>query len=163
VTRAHIGPDDLHLFESPRPELLRKITDIEPEPKGVHVRLDEHSSIRSTQRLALSGLGSGFIIGFWPAELKGQARFLYECGRAQAMLDAAGARGWETYASPQLAFFTSPPTQRLYMHPQLTPHEYADRWERKDGGSRGGAAPHEGPRVRAAEPGKRLADFAEIE
>jgi hypothetical protein len=82
---------------------------------------------------ALSALGTGIIVGFWPAELKGQATFLYEDGRAQGMLDAAKARGSATYPSPQLAFYTSAPSQRLYMHPEVSPKEYAERWERSDG------------------------------
>jgi hypothetical protein len=133
VTHAHIGPDDLHLFESPQPSLLREITGIEPEPLGDHVRLDRHTAIESTQRIALSALGATILVGFWPAELKGQAVFLYKDGRAQAMLKEAHAREWETYPSPQLAFYTSSPAQRLYMHPGVSPNEYADRWERSDG------------------------------
>jgi len=133
VTQAHIGPDDLHLFESPRPDLLQSITGIAPEADGDHVRLDRHTNVRSTQRVALSALGTGFIVGFWPAELKPQAEFLYRDGRALAMLEAAEARGWETYPSPQLAFYTSPPALRLYVHPPLTAREYATQWEGDDG------------------------------
>jgi hypothetical protein len=143
VTRAHIGPDDLHLFASPLPNVLREITGIEPEPREDHVRLDQHTRVRSTQRLALSAIGSGFIVGFWPAELKPQAEFLYTAGRAQKMLEAASARGWETYPSPQLAFYTSPPERRLYMHPDLSATDYAQRWEREDGRWIGQYAPED--------------------
>jgi hypothetical protein len=133
MSRAHIGPDDLHLFDSPRPDLLRLITGLEPDAREDHVRLDKQTRIRSTQRVALSAIGTGFIVGFWPAELKPQAEFLYADGRAQALLEAAETRGWETYASPQLAFYTSPPELRLYMHPDLSARNYARRWEREDG------------------------------
>jgi hypothetical protein len=39
---ARLGADDEHLFETPRPVLVREITDLEPEPSLVHVRLDNH-------------------------------------------------------------------------------------------------------------------------
>jgi hypothetical protein len=133
MKRAHIGPDDLGLFDSPQPDLLRAITGLEPEEREDHVRLDKHTGIRSAQRVALSAIGNGIIVGFWPAELKPQAEFVYVEGRAQAMLETAEARGWETYPSPQLAFYTSPPAQRLYMHPDVGARDYARRWEHEDG------------------------------
>ncbi len=146
MTRAHIGPNDLHLFDSPRPDLLRAITGIKPEAAGDHVRLDRHTEVRLAQRIALGAIGTGFIVGFWPAELKPQAEFLYRDGRAQAILDAATASSWETSPSPQLAFCTSPPSQRLYIHPQISAAEYAGRWERTDGNWVGG---HRNEAVRA--------------
>jgi hypothetical protein len=53
------------------------------------------------------------------------------------MIAAAQARGWETYPGPQLAFYTSPPALRLYMHPEISPDEYATRWEQRDRGAIG--------------------------
>jgi hypothetical protein len=81
---ARIGADDLNLFETPLPDLLLQISGIEPEPPGVHVRLDTQSHVRSTQRLALGDVGGSVVVGFWPAELKSQAEYLYAGGRARA-------------------------------------------------------------------------------
>lgn len=128
---ARIGADDLGLFESPRPDLLAEVTGITPEPSGGHVML-EAVGIRSAQRLALSDVGGGVIVALWPAELKPQAEFLYRGRRGAAMVDTARGLSWEVRAVPQLAFFTSPPSRRLYMHPDVDPAEYARRWEKQD-------------------------------
>src|SRR5262245_25585848 len=130
--RAHIGPDDLHWFQSPCRALLREIVGIDPEPDGINVRLDGPTSIQSIQRIALGDVGGDVVVGFWPAELKSQAVFVYAEGRASRMLDTARDLGWEVYASPQLAFYTSPPARRLYMHPAFGVDEYARRWAASD-------------------------------
>jgi hypothetical protein len=129
---ARIGADDIGFFESPRPQLLREISAIEPEPSGVHVLLDKHAGVRSTQRLALSDVGGGIVVALWPAELKPQADYLYTHGRGKAMVVAARERGWDVRPSPHLAFFTSAPSQRLYMAPEVDAEEYAERWEGVD-------------------------------
>src|SRR5688572_1783827 len=105
---ARIGADDVGLFESPRPSLLREVSGIEPEPSGGHVLLDEHAGVRSAQRLALSDVGGGIVVALWPAELKPQAQYLYSDGRGRAMVEAARERSWDVWAVPHLAFFTSP-------------------------------------------------------
>lgn len=130
---AQIGADDGGLFDTPRPRLLREITGIEPERDGVHVLLDEHAGVKSTQRLALGDVGGGIVVALWPAELKPQAEYLYTYGRGTAMVVAARERGWYVRPSPHLAFFTSPHTQRLYMAPEVDAEEYARRWEGADG------------------------------
>lgn len=141
---ARIGADDVApAFESPRPDLLRKITGIEPEPSGVHVLLDQHAGVRSIQRLALSDLGGGIIVGFWPAELKPQADFLYQEGRGTRMVEAARLSGWDVRPSPHLAFFTAPASRRLYMAPEIDAAEYARRWEGPDGSHIGQYSPEE--------------------
>jgi hypothetical protein len=129
---ARIGADDVAFFESPHPTLLREISGIEPEPSGVHVLLDKHAGVQSTQRLALGDAGGGIVVALWPAELKPQADYLYTNGRGKAMVMAAREHGWDVRPSPHLAFFTSPPSQRLYMAPELDPEEYAERWEGAD-------------------------------
>lgn len=129
---ATIGPGDIELYESPRPELLRLIAGVEPELPGTHVML-EPFGIRSTQRLLLSDAGGSVVAAFWPAELKSQAEFLFSQGRGVAMVRAALARGWHVWAVPQLAFFNSRADQRLYMAPGIDPAEYARRWEGGDG------------------------------
>jgi hypothetical protein len=133
---ARVGADDVDPFESPRPRLLREITGLDPEPKGVHVLLDCHG-VRSVQRLALADVGGAIVVAFWPAELKYQADYLYGGGRAEAMINAARERGWHVAPSPHLAFFNSRASQRLYMDPDLDPAEYARRWEGVDGGKIG--------------------------
>lgn len=130
---ARIGADDLKYFETPRRDLLREISGIEPEPGGTHVRLDKETGVRSTQRLALADSGGSVVVGFWPAELKAQAEFLYAGGRAQAMIAAARERDWTVESSPQLAFYTSSPPQRLYLSRDVPAEEYARRWEGQDG------------------------------
>lgn len=127
---AGIGADDI--FESPRPQLLREITGLEPAPSGVHVMLEDYG-VRSTQRLALSDVGGGIVVGTWPAELKRQADYLYAEGRGRAMVTAAEARRWQVRPTPHLAFFNSAPSQRLYMAPDVDATTYSERWEGTDG------------------------------
>ncbi|MDQ5820578.1 MAG: hypothetical protein M3540_03970 [Actinomycetota bacterium] len=129
---ARIGADDVGFFESPRPQLLREISAIEPEASGVHVLLDKHAGVQSTQRLALGDVGGGIVVALWPAELKPQANYLYRNGRGKAMVIAARARGWDVRPSPHLGFFTSAPSQRLYMAPEVDAEEYSERWEGAD-------------------------------
>jgi hypothetical protein len=129
---ARIGAEDIAFFESPQPQLLREITALEPEASGVHVLLEGHG-IRSTQRVALGDIGGGIVVALWPAELKRQADYLYSEGRGSAMVLAARDRGWDVRPSPHLAFFNSPPSQRLYMAPELDAEAYSSRWEGPDG------------------------------
>jgi hypothetical protein len=131
---ARLGPGDENLFETPVADLLREVSGIDPEPAGVHVRLDRHAGARSTQRLALGDVGGGLVAALWPAELKSQALYLYADGRAQALMAAARAEGWSVRPSPHLAFYTSSPTQRLYVETQIDTETYARRWEGSDGG-----------------------------
>jgi hypothetical protein len=137
---ARIGADDVAAFESPRPELLREISGIEPAAKGVHVPL---KGARSTQRLSLGDIGGGVVVALSPAELKSQAEYLYRDGRAAAMIAAAREQGWTATPSPQLAFHNSPVAQRLYLDPGVSAEEYAQRWEGSDSSLVGAHAPEE--------------------
>jgi hypothetical protein len=129
---ARIGADDVGLFTTPRTRLLREITRLAPEPPaGVHALLAP-AGIRSTQRLALADIGGGVVAATWPAELKPQAEYLYQAGRAGRMIKAAQERGWSVSPSPHLAFFNSPSTRRLYMKPDVTAEQYVQRWESAD-------------------------------
>jgi len=126
------GTADLHLLETPLPDLLREVTGLEPNPSGSFAML-KGAGVRSTQRLALGDVGGG-VAGFtWPAELVPQAEYLYHGGRAPRLLAAAGDGGWEVDTRPHLAFWNSSPRQRLYMNPTIGPEEYVARWAGTDG------------------------------
>ena len=128
---ARMGADDLHELASVVPDLLRRVTGLEPAPHGRFVELDEHG-FESTKRLAAADAGGTIIVAMWPGELKSQAEHLYTRGRAEAMIGAARDRGWHVEPSPHLAFFNSSAQQRLYMSPDLDPVTYARRWKRED-------------------------------
>lgn len=127
---ASLGPP-YELFLDPQPRLLERISGIEPEPGGVHVLL-EPFGIRSTQRLALSGLGGGLVTAIWPGELKTQAEYLYGQQLATPMVERARERGWLVKPNVHLAFRNSSPAQRVYLRPGLDALEYARRWEGAD-------------------------------
>lgn len=127
------GTADLHLLETPLPELLREVTDLEPKPPGSHVRLDEGAGVRSTQRLALGDVGGGAVVFTWPAELGPQAHYLYDGERAPRLLAAARDGGWEADARPHLAFRNSRASQRLYTNPVISVEDYIARWAGADG------------------------------
>ena len=128
---ATIGPNDLDLYASPRSDLLREITRLEPVGSGTHVLL-EGRGIRSTQRVALGDVGGVSILAIWPAELKEQGLYLYGQRKARPMIRCALSRAWSAEAAPQLAFRSSQPALRLYMSPDIDPLEYARRWEEED-------------------------------
>ncbi len=129
---AYYGAPDLDLWASPLPGLLREITGLEPEANQNHVRLDNHLGAQSLQRLAVADSGGKAVVAMWPGELKSQALHLYSDGRAKRMIAATRARSWNAIPRPALAFFNSAPSQRLYMEPDLTAEEYAERWEGPD-------------------------------
>jgi O-acetyl-ADP-ribose deacetylase len=125
------GLSDLHLLETPEPDLLHEVTGLELERSG-HVLLDERTGIRSTQRLALGDVGGGIVVFTWPAELRPQARYLYRSGRAQRLLVAADEGHWKVDTRPHLAFWLSSPEERLYMNPTIGPEDYVSRWSGSD-------------------------------
>lgn len=126
---AMIGPNDLSIYESPRPDLLRQISGLNPVEKGSHVLLE---GVRSTQRLALGEVGGATRLGLWPAELKEQAIYLYGRRLARPMLSTALSHDWTAKAVPQLAFRSAAPVVRVYLYPEIDPLEYARRWEEQD-------------------------------
>jgi hypothetical protein len=128
---AELGPPDHPLYETPRPDLLREISGIAPEPAETHVRLDRYG-VRSTQRLALGDVGGSLVAGLWPAELKPHAQYLYADGRAKALLAAAREFEWNPKANPHLAFHTARTRLRLYLEARVDVDEYARRWEEED-------------------------------
>jgi hypothetical protein len=128
---------------------LREVTGFEPAPGANHVRLDDHLRTRSVQRLALADVGGTVVAGLWPGELKAQAQYLYAHGRAHSMFAASRRRGWTIEPRPALAFFNSHPSQRLYMTSDLTPEQYADRWQDSDAAMVGRFPPEEMPLIRA--------------
>ena len=126
---ASIGPPDLHIYDSPRPDRLGEISGLPPVAKGTHVLL--HGA-RSAQRLAAGDIGGALWLGIWPAELKEQAVYLYGHRLAGRMISAARRHGWEAFAAPQLAFRSAAAQQRLYLNPVIDASEYAHRWEAGD-------------------------------
>jgi hypothetical protein len=127
------GTADEHLLDTPLPDVLRDVTGLEPEPRGVLVMLDAGVGVRSTQRLALGDVG-GVVVAFtWPAELRPQAQYLYDGERAPRLLEAADHGGWEVDMRPHLAFRNSRWPQRLYMNPTIGVEEYVARWAGLDG------------------------------
>lgn len=145
---ARLGHDDEQLFLSPNEDLLREVTGILPErPIGNHVRLDNVLGVRSAQRLGLCDVAGTIIVGIWPAELQPQARYLYSERRAQRVISAARAAGWEVQANLHLAFRFARPSQRLYLNPRTDVEEYVRRWERIDAGWIGAHSPEDVRRV----------------
>jgi hypothetical protein len=126
---ATLGPPDQDILEADsRRELLRQVTGLDPAPHGRHVFTDDRLS--SVERVSLVELGGAVVVNFWPAELKTQATYLYDRGRAQAMVDAGRAAGWTVEGRPQLAFRNSAPPLRLYLEP-VTGVEAVDRYVRR--------------------------------
>jgi hypothetical protein len=128
---ATIGPDDFDLTASPRPDLLRAVTGLEPVPAQTHVLLADYG-VNSCQRLAAGDAGGRVTFGLWPAELKEQAKHLYGRRLGRPMISAARAHGWSAAPSPHLAFWNAAPIVRLYMSPSLDAADYARRWEDED-------------------------------
>ena len=136
-------PDET-LLDSPRRELLRAVTGIEPDWSGRYVDLkwEHHSTrpaFRSTRRLGLGEIGGGVVVATWPGELVSEAFHLYSVRRkgrrALRLLEAAAAGGWEVNLRPHLAFWQAPaPGDALYMTPErwLTAEAYVRRWSGSD-------------------------------
>jgi hypothetical protein len=128
---ATIGPSGVDLYASPVPDLLHEASGITPVEADTHVMLAQRG-IQAAQRLALSDVGGKLVVALWPAELKEQAIRLYGRRRATPMISTARERGWTVEASPQLAFWNSPSSLRLYLAPSVDPAEYARRWQEGD-------------------------------
>lgn len=128
------GAADLHLVETPLPELLREVTGLAPVPSGVHVML-KAAGVWSTQRLALGDVAGGVVAFTWPAELQKQAEHVYNGERGPRLLEAARAGGWEVDTRPHLAFWRSSPDERLYTNPipTMSAEEYVAAWAGEDG------------------------------
>jgi hypothetical protein len=133
---AQIGYDGLDRRGDPRPELLRAVAGVKPEPERdwVHLgRLD----FRSTQRLWIGEYDGGVAVATWPAELKPQACYLYGDGLGSALVAAAIDRRWTVEPSPHIAFRTAAAARRLYMCPSRDKaRDYVACWEDEDGLSR---------------------------
>ena len=124
------GLVDDHLLETRDDALLEAVTGLAVESSG-HVLLG-HAGIRSMQRLELGDVAGGVAVLTWPAELQPQARYLYRAGRAQRLLDAARAGGWEVDVRPHLAFWLARPEERVYLNSELTAERYVEQWSGPD-------------------------------
>lgn len=129
---AQIGADGLNLSGDPSPELLADIAQVQPQPDGRWVDIEERLGFRSTQRLWISDVASGVLLGTWPAELARQARYLYGRGLGSPLVAAAIERGWIVEPLPHIAYWTASPDRRLYMRPSIAPLEYVACWEGED-------------------------------
>ena len=128
---AQIGPREPDLFDLGRPDLLLEVSGLKAEAEGRHVLLDA-AGFRSLQRLALAEVGGGLVVGFWPAELKPQAQYVYSNARGEALVEAARAGGWNVRPNPHMGFFNSMARLRLYLDAGLDPGQYVRRWEGPD-------------------------------
>ena len=132
---AQIGADGLDLFSDPRPELLADVARVQLEVPRNWVDIERKKGrrgFRSTQRLWISDVAEGVAVATWPAELAGQARYLYGGRLSSALVAAAIERGWTVEPSPHIAYWRSPPGSRLYMRPPMAPLDYVPLWEDED-------------------------------
>jgi hypothetical protein len=129
---AQIGAHGLDIFGDPRPELLFRVTGIQPKAGRRWVDLKPYG-IRSTQRLWISGFAGGVAMATWPTELVPQAQYLYGRGLGSALVTAALDHEWIVNSSPHLAYWRSSAARRLYMSPSISLFDYLARWEDEDG------------------------------
>src|SRR5262245_28782357 len=125
TARRHDEDDDL--LATPRPDIARAVTGLEPERNG-HALLDRGLGIRSTQRFNVYDVDGGVVAFTWPAELKPQALYVYSHDRAARLIRAARRNGWEVAMKPHLAFWLSAARERLYTTPSITLDEYVAGW-----------------------------------
>jgi hypothetical protein len=89
------------------------------------------NNAKSTQRISLEALAGNLELYTWPAELKTQAKALYQTGRAQRLIDFLAeqpSEAWDARPRPHLAFWHASSKQRLYLHCDLRITEYIQRW-----------------------------------
>ena len=109
---AQIGYDGPDLSGAARPDLLRKVAEVQPEPGDEWVRLEGRLGFRSTQRLWIGDVPGGVAVATWAAELKPQACYLYGGGLGSVLVAAAIERGWIVEPSPHIAFRTASAARR---------------------------------------------------
>lgn len=104
---------------------------------GAVVMLDE--AIGTMQRIALQQDGDDLALCTWLAELKPQAKALYQTGRAQRLVDflAEHPGAWRARPNIHLAFWKAPVSQRLYLNCQLEISDYIRGWSQSDFGEVG--------------------------
>lgn len=128
---AHIGVDELEFYGEPRLDLLAEVALVKPEPGHDWIRLEGPPlSFHSTQRLQISEGADGVALTTWPAELARQANYLYGEGLGLPLVAAAlQCKGWTVKATPHIAYWTAPPSRRLYLNPPIEPADYVAIWE----------------------------------
>lgn len=124
---------EIRLLDHPDPPLLKAATGLEPSSGGQFVMLDTAIGTKSLQRVALANTGDVTVM-LWPGEMKRQALYLYSENRAENLLQAADAAGWEVEMRPHLAFHTSRYAQRMYLHPAISLDDYVAGWSGDDQG-----------------------------
>jgi hypothetical protein len=133
---------DSAVFDQPRlAALLRTATgieDVKPETRpqtgaSVSVMLTDAIGTKTTQRISLQTHARNLALYTWPAELKSQAKALYQTARTYRLLDFARHPGpWQATTNVHLAFRLAPPSQRLYMTCRLGLADYIRRWQGDD-------------------------------
>jgi hypothetical protein len=134
------GRVNRHLSQHRLVALLRQATGIdgvEPDRRpwtGATVRLDTAIRTKLTQRISLQQQDDSLALSTFPAELKPQAKALYQTGRAQRLMDfvAEHPGAWQAMPNMQLAFHNAPVAQRLFPDCHLDITEYVHRWSGTD-------------------------------
>lgn len=104
---------------------------LSPRDGDQHV-IVESLGVKSIQRVGLEPRDDQVVLSVWPGELKPQAIWLYDAGRAERLLAVAREAGWQISATPHLAFRTSSWAERIYLHPALDLDTYVRRWSGED-------------------------------
>lgn len=118
--------------------LLNDTVGIAPREGDGHVMIDKALGVTSIQRVGLESHDEELVLSVWPGELKPQALWLYAAGRAERLLEVAHEDGWQITPTPHLAFRTSWPRERVYLHPALEADAYVRQWSREDRHAIGG-------------------------
>jgi hypothetical protein len=130
-----------HLSQRRLVALLREATgidEVETDRRpgtGAIVRLDAAIRTESTQRILVEQQDDSLALSTFPAELKPQAKALYQTGRAQRLMDfvAEHPGAWQAMPNMQLAFRNAPVAQRLFFPDcRLDITEYVHRWSGND-------------------------------
>jgi hypothetical protein len=106
---------------------------------GAVAMLDAAIGTKTTQRIALQQDGDDLALCTWLAELKPQAKALYQTTRAQKLVDFLDEHSgtWRARPNVHLAFWRAPVSQRLYLNCQLEISEYIHAWSQSDFGEVG--------------------------
>jgi len=94
------------------------------------VRLDKAIGAKTTQRLSLQVRDDSLTLCTWPAELKLQAKSMYQVARVTRFLDfiESHMHSWTAFPNLHLAYRSAPTHKYLYLSQQFDIREYVSRW-----------------------------------